>query len=736
MKRSFNKAASVSRGRNYSDPEIANHNAHAGPSWSSPHGQEPQPKKKPLGCWQKMRQREKERQEAKRERKRERNRRYRQRKAQRLREQREEARERERERREEEARELERKRREEEEQRERLEKERQEKEQKEREERERQLKKERMERLEKEKRELEYMKIHKFLLFNFILANDTHAMSTILHQNCDTDMRLTSEDIDNYLNDDPFQSILGVHRYRALFQSCLKDMLDHRLRLARHRCYKFLNKSDLAAISRRFYELKYCNRLCKHYMEASYKEQSFCPAELYAVGNMLYRGIYLQPFIDNYPNYPDKYLSDTSFNLTLLELACVLCKTYKSTAMVELILSVIKVDENDLHVIVCNPSVNNEAIAQLLKSKPCHDGSELHDALSSSIIAYFDACQNDPKDPLGHSDTDTTLSKIKTLFQGAGKAIHIKNSYLFRICMQNAKRQNARPLVELALENEAWYILYLLLTNHHSEIEGISNLVRWIPRKDQPLFITNFLMRTTMGLYQEALKRNDQKAVEQTEFIIFNTKISNYFPLTQWLIYSYRIRADRNAMRRYGLCELLLTGNAQLHKSTFNTMCKILIKLGVDINKVFYIEKRDSNGFSTYTPQTSMRCAIQTDNMRLVRLLLYHNYDLTHKGDSSMNDAFDWERYSLLKVLLLCGGKLSQSAIELLTKDYMTPCIWLNVHEDRSWFKEWLEQPPSLSFHCRKSLREHYKTKLPQLLRSLDDRFPEKLKKYLRTEIL
>ena len=56
--------------------------------------------------------------------------------------------------------------------------------------------------------------------------------------------------------------------------------------------------------------------------------------------------------------------------ITLLELASTLCATYKSTKMLELILSLSNFrGYYDLTPIICNPSVSNDAVSVLLQYK-------------------------------------------------------------------------------------------------------------------------------------------------------------------------------------------------------------------------------------------------------------------------------------------------------------------------------------------------------------------------------
>ena len=90
----------------------------------------------------------------------------------------------------------------------------------------------------------------KFLLFNFILANDTHEGQAILNDKggislTENDMMLTCKDIEQYLNDCPVISMQCLEKYRVLFQSCLDDMCNHRLRLARHVIFQLVNRRDL-----------------------------------------------------------------------------------------------------------------------------------------------------------------------------------------------------------------------------------------------------------------------------------------------------------------------------------------------------------------------------------------------------------------------------------------------------------------------------------------------------------
>ena len=302
--------------------------------------------------------------------------------------------------------------------------------------------------------EKEYDSIHKFLLFNFILANDTRAVHTILKQKRNLDLRLTGHDVKNYLNGCPGPNILCEDRYRTLFRLCLRDMMHHRLRIARHVCYKFLNKSVLDKGDDE---------------EDCQADFSDCPAELYNYSQS-WDMDYLHDFVNNYTNDPEKDVCYPDVNL--LELACVLCRIYNSTDIVAFILKkTSSFHKGDLHVITCNPSVNSDCITQLLQwwsSIYVLQGNYEHNydrlmnygglppiqhkirrritntkpfirlraQLSSSIITFFDACQSDSEYPLCDSEKDATLSKITTFFQGMSKTMAIKNSCVFRICLQ------------------------------------------------------------------------------------------------------------------------------------------------------------------------------------------------------------------------------------------------------------------------------------------------------------
>ena len=134
-----------------------------------------------------------------------------------------------------------------------------------------------------------------------------------------------------------------------------------------------------------------------------------------------------------------------------------------------------------------------------------------------------------------------------------------------------------------------------------------------------------------------------------------------------------------------------------------------------------------------------MILAIDTRDVRLVRLLMYYNYDLSN--DKAANEAYTKEEFHLLKVLLLSGDRLTpynqqdllDTPLASYNYDLRVPLLRLRAR-GAAWLKEWLVQPHSLSFHCRKSIREHFKSDLTQLHRSIV--YPRKLRNFLRTMIL
>ena len=630
----------------------------------------------------------------------------------------------------------------------------------------------------------EYESIHKFLLFNFILANDIDAARNILKRNCGTDITLTGNDIKAYLSD-VSSNILSVAPYRDLFRSCLRDMLDHRLRITRHYYFGSFNKGNFTQNERGDTDTSgYAAMLYK-----CLRDKSNC-----------------EHFINNYPDNPVKNDIDRiNIPITLLELACVLSSKYNSTDMIDIILSMASTFKEDvLHVIVCNPSVNNDTVARLLESWPhvcrerdrevnfevlppivyhdrdyrevysdvlpppvyrdheyrevnsdvsplqCRDRDyreayndeynmrtsdpydkrfhRLHVELSSSIIAYFDACQNDPEDPLCDHDKTTTLSKIKRFFRNTAKAIEVRNSCVFKVCVQNVdtKSRYVQSMAEYAIRCQAWYILHLILTNKDFENKLIWD-EKWIVSSERPLFIANYLLRTFISIYRNALRQNDIVAVEaMTSSRLVRYGCISSGLLTQWLVCSYMTQVDKDALRKHSLFAMIFNfpNNQFSRDATFYIMCKLLIKLGVDI--------QDSRFFG----KTPMSLAIEIGEMRLVRLLLY--YGLSNDGSADM--AFSNKEFHILKVLLLSGDRLehNENTLKLLSKSSSNfnarkPMDRLRSRE-AIWVREWLTQPHSLSFYCRKGIREHYKTKLPQLLKSIA--YPKKLKQYIRTEIL
>ena len=432
----------------------------------------------------------------------------------------------------------------------------------------------------------------------------------------------------------------------------------------------------------------------------------------------------------------------------------------------ELLLSTVRFQQEsvNLHMIICSPFVNNEAVAILLEWRSLHLDENyccwwysgqcklppiefkirlqnpdsdvfrrLHGELSSSIIAYFDACQNDPQDPLCHSDTAETLSKIKAFFQGTGKAIQLRNSCVFMLCFQNIedKSPHATAFVQFAIWWEAWYIMHLMLTDQALDNKSVLDSV-WDGGCEQPLFISNYILSVCLSRFNRSSISERRDIVEKLK----NQRLPIEFhgssrddPLVLWLICAYSIQMDQNALRNYNLCDLLFNSrNRGLRPSTRLLMVKLFIKFGIDVIRP-----------SSQTKETPMSYAIDTSDMRLVRLLLYHNYDLS--CDNAANWACLSNEFHLLKVLVLSGDRLTPKNEETFLDtplstygfDPQDPLDRLRGREV-TWLKDWLPQPHSLSFHCRKTIRELYKTDLPQLLQLIF--YPKKLKMFLRTEII
>ena len=182
--------------------------------------------------------------------------------------------------------------------------------------------KEYLQRKNERKPEMNPKDLQKFLLFNFILANDTHEVRAILESKgqktmTDPDMILTGSDIETYRKDSQFISTLGVEKYRVLFQSCLEDIRVHRLRLARHKLFGFVNKRDLTG-------------------DESYYGDDIMIVDSSNTCSILYGSLpkakRLRSFTGLYQRNQWKYTlpkeKDPYFDsITLLELASVLCKT-------------------------------------------------------------------------------------------------------------------------------------------------------------------------------------------------------------------------------------------------------------------------------------------------------------------------------------------------------------------------------------------------------------------------
>ena len=150
-------------------------------------------------------------------------------------------------------------------------------------------------------------------------------------------------------------------------------------------------------------------------------------------------------------------------------------------------------------------------------------------------------------------------------------------------------------------------------------------------------------------------------------------------------------------------------------------LSKLLIPLGIDMQR-----------WPVWPAEPAMLFAVSTDDMRLVRTLLYYNYDFSQDQPAAM--AYRSGRFEILKVLFLCGDKLTEDEGEFTNE--ISPWIKTTEEDIKAglWLKEWLEKPPSLTLLCRMRIRNIYKTDLPGILRSIA--YPRKLKRFLRTEIL
>ena len=544
--------------------------------------------------------------------------------------------------------------------------------------------------------EKEYDSIHRFLLFNFILANDTHAVRTILKQKYKMDMTLAGNDLENYLKDTPpfgsSNSILSVDRFRTLFRSCLRAMQDHRDKL---------------------------KRLSLPLQETNERQ---------------------------------------NYDINLLELASILCDTFESTDMLVLILKNRQYEnfKEYVSIAICNPAVNKNAVAQLLSYSFNHYGkfygnmTKLSDLLvqiqqnrcvryfmgyvyeyaSALIFAYFQRRQNDAEVPFTHQDMISTKSKIKRFFDIPRKAIEERNSSVFKMCSaENASSEySVEDIVKLihgSLASNAWYILHLILTNKSFEDKLV-----WknsYINRNHPLFITMYMLNTFLAFHKSAVYRKDRNAVKQLGFkeLEYPYKYGGE-ELLVWIVCTYMIKVGNTVQEKYRLSDIfnanILTANGLLRSTRQRTMYKLFIHFGVDVN----------NGNSGH--ESPMCNAISDCDMQLVRTLLYHNYTLGK--DDAVTKALNDNKYSFLRVLLLCGAQLPAKTKESVTNEPITTYISAANKAAVIWLKQWLGQPHSLASLCRKSLREHYGAALTPLLMSLDDRYPENLIRYLRTEVL
>ena len=490
-------------------------------------------------------------------------------------------------------------------------------------------------------------------------------------------MTLSNDDLESYLNDiPPFGSninILSVDRFRTLFRSCLKDMRDHRDTL---------------------------KRLSLPHQETNRSK---------------------------------------TYDINLLELASILCDTFQSTDMLELILPNCQRDnfKEYVSIAICNPAVNNEAVAQMLlyvKQKRneyikmmlkyhANYFLNIYEYASSLIFAYFHRRQTNTDVLFTHQDMTSTKTKIKRFFNTPRKAIKERNSSVFKVCFENASSEYSveeiEELVCNVLASKLWYILHLILTNPSFKEKFV-----WknsYINTNHPIFITMYMLNTFLALHKHAVNRKHSNAVKQLAFTELKYPYGHGGDeLLVWLVCTYMVQVGSAVKEKYILSDILLANSS--HDSTHRRiMCNLFIHFGVDVNRGNY-------GF--YSPMCE---AILDDDMHLVRILLYNNYALGK--DNAVMLAFNKGAFRCLKVLLQCGAQLPQNH----KADIINESLSYLTEEERAsyfWIKEWLVQPHSLSFHCRKSLREHYGTALTPLLRSIGDRYPEKLKRYLRTEIL
>ena len=147
--------------------------------------------------------------------------------------------------------------------------------------------------------------------------------------------------------------------------------------------------------------------------------------------------------------------------------------------------------------------------------------------------------------------------------------------------------------------------------------------------------------------------------------------------------------------------------------------CSILFKLwngsgGSPINLRWPLYRAVARGFAT-----------------VVTLLITNGCDMSliePNEKCTITLAVKQSDYNILKILLLCGADTSVLSL----RDLMDPPRYAEGYfeDDRLFLVQWLQQPRSLKYFCRKTIRHIYGSMLPSALKTI--RYPQYLKDYIR----
>ena len=437
------------------------------------------------------------------------------------------------------------------------------------------------------------------------------------------------------------------------------------------------------------------------------------------------------------------------------------------------------INENIVQAVICEPCCSLNVVKLIISKSVLHEnitstGETIKQEktvlighfLESAICAYS-KCDEDHKltllekinaviattyDIIYINDTGINIILRDVFDQAMKMTISEKSSKLVRLILGYIEKSRVESdnqirsdidnfllqMLAHAQHQKAYYIFHILFTYikniptcAHRLSEGTENACQ------MDLFMVHYVLR----------HGDDSRFADYR----MRKRCSHCFKANQslclWLQLCYIKNKEEFSMERPIISEIIIHCK---EKPEFTVLfCTLLIKLGfnVDSSNTSYFITIGSNLKILHPP---IFCAIQVNNINLVRCLILHSCDLEKATQMEVHSrqnsnalktvaeyAFGYSQFETLKVLLLCGAKVSpflKLRIDRLVPYHYNTCQDEKKRKFIRWLREWIHQPRSLQIICRNAIRQQCGRRLNDALKHIA--YPRYLTDFLNTTIL